>query len=152
MRVVLQRVSRAKITVDSEIIGQIGVGLLCFAGFNATDDETSLRAMAQKIVNLRIFEDANEKMNLSLIDLNASILVVSQFTLYADCRKGRRPSFIEAAPPATAQKLYENFVTIMRSLVPKVETGQFQAMMDVELVNDGPVTIIIDSDDLPKTS
>ncbi len=150
MRVVLQRVSHARVIVGESVTGSIDAGLLCLAGFSADDDEKSMTIMANKIANLRIFEDEEERMNLSLLDLHLPILVVSQFTLYADCRKGRRPSFIQAAPPTMAEQLYESFVTIMRGIVPQVETGQFQAMMDVELVNQGPVTIVLDSENLPR--
>lgn len=147
MRIVLQRVSRASVKVDGQIIGAIDEGLLCLAGFCASDDTKVLSVMAQKVANLRIFQDADKKMNLSLLDRNLPILVVSQFTLYADCRKGRRPSFIEAAPPAMARALNDEFVQLMRGLVSRVETGEFQASMDVELVNDGPVTIVMDTAD-----
>ena len=146
MRAVVQRVSRAKVTVDDEITGEIGGGLLVLLGVAAKDDEKDADYLVEKIVNLRVFEDADDKMNLSLLDIKGEILVVSQFTLYGDTRRGRRPSFIDAAPPAQANQLYRYFVERSRQHVPKVATGRFQAMMDVELVNDGPVTIMLDSE------
>ena len=146
MRAVVQRVSRAKVTVDGEITGEIGRGLLVLLGVAATDDEKGADYLVERIVNLRIFEDSDDKMNLSLIDTKGAMLVVSQFTLYGDTRRGRRPSFIDAAPPAQANQLYRYFVERSRQHVPKVATGRFQAMMDVELVNDGPVTIMLDSE------
>lgn len=146
MRAILQRVSRAKVTVDGEITGEIGKGILVLLGISQTDSEKEAVYLLDKTLNLRIFEDAEDKMNLSLIDVKGELLVVSQFTLYGDVRKGRRPSFIEAAAPQKANELYEFFVEEARKRVGKIETGKFQAMMDVELVNDGPVTILIDSD------
>ena len=146
MRAVVQRVSRAKVTVDGEITGEIGNGLLVLLGVSKNDAETDADYLVEKIVNLRIFEDADDKMNLSLMDVKGSMLVVSQFTLYGDTRRGRRPSFIDAAPPADANRLYEYFVEKARELIEQVATGRFQAMMDVELVNDGPVTIMLDSE------
>ena len=145
MRIVLQRVSRAKVTVCGEIVGEIGKGILVLLGVSNSDSEKDAIYLLEKTVNLRIFEDLDEKMNLSLHDVKGELLVVSQFTLYGDTRKGRRPSFIEAAPPEKANQLYEFFVAEARKQISKVETGKFQAMMDVELVNDGPVTILIDS-------
>jgi len=146
MRAVVQRVSRAKVTVDGDITGEIGRGLLIFLGVSKNDAETDADYLVEKIVNLRIFEDAVDKMNLSLIDTEGSMLVVSQFTLYGDTRRGRRPSFIDAAPRADANRLYEYFVEKARERIEHVATGRFQAMMDVELVNEGPVTIMIDSE------
>jgi D-tyrosyl-tRNA(Tyr) deacylase len=146
MRAVVQRVSRARVTVGDEITGEIGNGLLVLLGVSSTDTEEDVAYLVEKIVNLRIFEDADEKMTLSLLDTKGELLVVSQFTLYGDTRRGRRPSFIEAAPPYRANELYEHFVGKARLEILKVETGRFQAMMDVELVNDGPVTIILDSE------
>ena len=146
MRAVVQRVSQAKVTVDSEIVGEIGAGILVLLGVSIKDTEKDAEYLVEKILNLRIFEDENDKMNLSLLDAAGDLLVVSQFTLYGDTRRGRRPSYIEAAPPERANALYECFVTKARMRVSKVETGRFQAMMDVELVNDGPVTIILDSE------
>jgi len=148
MRSVIQRVSRAKVTVDGEITGEIGKGILVLLGVANEDSEKEADYLLEKIVNLRIFEDADGKMNLSLTDIGGDLLVVSQFTLYGDVRKGRRPSFIKAAPPEKANALYEFFVAEARKHIAKVETGRFQAMMDVELVNDGPVTILLDSDKL----
>jgi D-aminoacyl-tRNA deacylase len=146
MRAVVQRVSRAKVTVDGDVIGEIGRGCLVFLGVTAKDGEADADYLVEKIINLRIFEDVKDKMNLSLLDVEGGILVVSQFTLYGDTRRGRRPSFIDAAPPEQANKLYEYFVEGARRLVKRVETGRFQAMMDVELVNNGPVTIMLDSE------
>lgn len=145
MRAVIQRVSRAKVTVDGEITGQIGIGILVLLGVGREDTETEAAYLLEKTLNLRIFEDAEGKMNLSLLDVRGDLLVVSQFTLYGDARKGRRPSFIEAALPEKAENLYNFFVSRARKQISKVETGRFQAMMDVELVNDGPVTILLDS-------
>ncbi len=145
MRAVVQRVSRAKVTVDGEITGEIGKGILVLLGVSRTDSEKEVLYLLEKTLNLRIFEDADGKMNLSLLDIEGELLVVSQFTLYGDARKGRRPSFIEAAAPVEANRLYEFFVLEARKQISKVGTGRFQAMMDVELVNDGPVTIMLDS-------
>ena len=145
MRAVVQRVTQGAVTVENETIGKIERGLVILVGVTHTDDGASASFLAQKIANLRIFEDADGKMNLSLLDVSGEMLVVSQFTLYGDARKGRRPSFIKAAPPQKANALYEFFVAEARKQIAKVETGRFQAMMDVELVNDGPVTILLDS-------
>ena len=146
MRAVIQRVSRARVTVEGEVTGEIGAGLLVLLGVSANDAEKEAEYLAEKILNLRIFEDDDKKMNLSLLDVAGELLVVSQFTLYGDTRRGRRPSDIEAAPPEKANELYEHFGEVARKHVAKVETGRFRAMMDVELVNDGPVTIILDSE------
>ena len=146
MRAVVQRVSRASVTVDSEVIAEIARGLLVLLGVAEKDTTADADYLVEKILNLRIFEDADDKMNLSLLDINGEMLVVSQFTLYGDTRRGRRPSFIDAARPEKANELYEYFVARAQEQLPKVETGRFQAMMDVELVNDGPVTIILDSE------
>jgi len=146
VRAVVQRVSRAKVTVDDEVTGEIGRGLLVLLGVAESDIRADAEYLADKIIDLRIFEDADDRMNLSLADIAGEILVVSQFTLYGDTRRGRRPSFIKAAPPERANELYEYFVERAKTRIDKVETGRFQAMMDVELVNDGPVTIILDSE------
>jgi len=145
MKIVLQRVSGASVTVDGAEVGSIDKGLLLLVGMAAGDDDSIMRAMASKVVNLRIFEDANEKMNLSVLDIGGSVLAVSQFTLFADCRKGRRPSFIGAAPAEEARSSFERFVEKLRQTGVPVETGVFQAMMDVQLNNWGPVTIVLDS-------
>ncbi len=145
MRVVLQRVSRARVVVGERVTGEIGRGFLLLVGFRADDAEEALRWMADKLVSLRLFSDAEEKMNLGLEDVGGGLLVVSQFTLYGDTRKGRRPSFIDAAPPSIAIPLYEQFVALLRERAPgTVATGEFGAMMDVELVNDGPVTLVLE--------
>ena len=146
MRAVVQRVSRASVTVGSEITGEIGKGLLVLLGVSVRDTEKDAAYLADKVLNLRIFEDAEEKMNLSLLDIKGELLVVSQFTLYGDVTRGRRPSFIDAAPPERANHLYEVFVAEAGKQIDGVQTGRFQAMMDVELVNDGPVTILLDSE------
>ena len=146
MRAVIQRVSRAKVTVDGEITGEIGRGILVLLGVSRADSEKEASYLLEKTLNLRIFDDAEGKMNLSLLDIGGELLVVSQFTLYADARKGRRPSYIAAAAPDKANRLYEFFVAEARKQISNVGTGRFQAMMDVELVNDGPVTILLDSD------
>jgi D-aminoacyl-tRNA deacylase len=145
MRVVVQRSKQAKVTVDSEITGQISKGLVLLVGVTHEDKEADAVFLADKIVNLRIFEDGEGKMNLSLLDVGGEILSVSQFTLYGDCRKGRRPNFMEAARPEQANQLYERFNSLLREKDIKVETGIFGAMMDVELINDGPVTLIVES-------
>jgi D-aminoacyl-tRNA deacylase len=147
MRAVLQRVSSASVTVDGVITGSIGKGLLVLLGVASGDDESTSAEMVDKIVGLRIFNDDAGKMNLSLQDIDGEMLVVSQFTLYADTSRGRRPSFLSAADPSAARSLYEHFVSAARESVPTVETGVFGAMMQVELINDGPVTIILDSND-----
>ena len=141
MRAVLQRVSRARVTVEGEIVGEIGKGILVLLGVSREDTEKEAVYLLEKMLNLRIFEDAEGKMNLSLLDIKGALLVVSQFTLYGDARKGRRPSFIDAARPERAIPLYERFITLLSDGGLHVETGEFGAMMDVELVNDGPVTL-----------
>ena len=146
MRAVIQRVTRASVTVDGRVAGEIGAGLLVLLGVGRADNPESAAYLAEKISNLRIFSDEAGKMNLSLLDIGASALVVSQFTLYGATRGGRRPSYIQAAPPEEASRLYEEFVRSMRSLGVTVETGVFQAHMQVELLNDGPVTILLDSE------
>ncbi len=145
MRVVLQRVSRGQVRVDGHTVGQIGHGYVLLVGFTHDDGEASMVWMADKIVGLRLFRDPDDKMNLSLDDVDGSLLVVSQFTLYGDTRKGRRPSFVDAAGPDLAVPLYERFLALLRERVPgRVESGEFGAMMDVELVNDGPVTLVLE--------
>lgn len=146
MRIVVQRVSRAKVTVRGEVSGEVGSGLMVLLGVGKEDSPATAAVMAEKVANLRIFEDEAGKMNRSLLDVKGGALVVSQFTLYGDARGQRRPSFISAAPPELAKKLYEEFCKTMRGLGITVGTGIFQAMMSVELVNEGPVTILIDSD------
>ncbi len=146
MRAVVQRVARAKVTVGSEVTGEIGPGVLLLLGVSGKDTETDALYLLDKTLNLRIFDDADDKMNLSLLDTGGGLLVVSKFTLYGDVRKGRRPSYIDAARPEDANRLYEFFVAEAKKRISKVTTGRFQAMMDVELVNDGPVTILIDSE------
>lgn len=148
MKVILQRVREASVTVDGQITGQIGEGLLVLGGIAADDTTETLRAMATRILNLRIFEDDAGKMNLSLLDRGGSILAVSQFTLFADCRKGRRPNFLGAAPPDRARQMFDQFVDVLREHTLNVHTGVFQAMMEVRLLNWGPVTISLDSKEL----
>jgi D-tyrosyl-tRNA(Tyr) deacylase len=145
MRAVIQRVKRAKVTVAGEITGEIDTGLLVLLGVGRGDDEAAADYLATKTVGLRVFEDREGKMNLSVQDAGGAVLVVSQFTLYGDVRKGKRPSFDEAARPELARALYEYFVGKIREAGVRCETGRFQEMMDVELVNDGPVTILVDS-------
>ena len=146
MRAVVQRVSRAKVAVEGKVTGEIPAGLLILLGVGKEDTEAVAASLAEKLANLRIFEDAAGKMNLSLLETKGSALVVSQFTLYGDARGQRRPSFISAAPPDLAKKLYEHFCAALERLGVTVATGIFQAMMSVELVNEGPVTILVDSD------
>jgi D-aminoacyl-tRNA deacylase len=148
MRAVVQRVSRCRVQVDGEVVGEIGHGLLVLLGIGKTDNENSADYLVEKILSLRIFEDDLEKMNFSIQDKAGEILVVSQFTLFGDVRRGRRPSFDGAARPEEANHLYEYFVTKVREAGIQCETGRFQAMMDVELVNQGPVTILLDSEKL----
>ena len=145
MRIVIQRVNQARVTVDGAVTGEIARGLLVFLGISADDSEKEADYLLDKVLGLRIFSDANGKMNRSLLDTGGELLIVSQFTLYADCRKGRRPSFDRAAPPEEARALYAYFVEAARRAPVRVETGVFQASMQVELINDGPVTVIIDS-------
>ena len=145
MRAVLQRVSRAKVTVAGEVVGEISRGLVVLLGVEQGDTEADAQQLADKTIQLRIFDDAAGKMNLAVTDVGGGVLVVSQFTLLGDCRKGRRPSFIAAAPPEIAERLYETFVAAIGVQGVPVATGRFRAMMDVELVNDGPVTLILES-------
>ncbi|HXA84291.1 MAG TPA: D-aminoacyl-tRNA deacylase [Candidatus Dormibacteraeota bacterium] len=148
MRAVVQRVSHCRVTVEGNVFGEIGAGLLVLLGVSRTDTEAAADYLVEKIVGLRIFEDAEGKMNLSVQDAGGSVLVVSQFTLYGDVRRGKRPSFDVAARPEEAKRLYEYFVDKIRAAGLRCETGQFQAMMEVELVNSGPVTILLDSEKL----
>jgi D-aminoacyl-tRNA deacylase len=145
MRAVVQRVSRARVTIDGQITGEIGRGLLVLLGVGAGDTRADADYLADKVIGLRIFEDAGGKMNLSVKEVGGAILAVSQFTLYGDVRRGKRPSFDAAAPPQPARELYEYFVEKIRSVGLRCETGRFQEMMQVELVNEGPVTILLDS-------
>jgi D-aminoacyl-tRNA deacylase len=145
MRAVIQRVRQAKVIVASEVIGEIASGWLVLLGIAPDDSRKQIDWLAEKIANLRAFDDSDGKMNLSVQDVNGSVLVVSQFTLYGDCQKGRRPGFTGAAPPAVAEPLYESFVTALKLLGVPVATGKFGADMQVELVNDGPVTFVIDA-------
>ena len=145
MRAVVQRVSRAKVTVNGEVAGEIGLGLLVLLGVGAGDSRTDADYLADKIVGLRIFEDSGGKMNLAVAEIEGAVLAVSQFTLYGDVRRGKRPSFDGAAAPQGARELYEYFVNKVRAAGLRCETGRFQEMMRVELVNEGPVTILLDS-------
>jgi D-tyrosyl-tRNA(Tyr) deacylase len=145
MRAVVQRVRHARVLVGEEVVGEIGSGLLVLLGVTHQDTAQNARWLAEKIASLRIFEDADGKMNLGLIEIQGAVLVVSQFTLYGDCRKGRRPSFIDAAPPEVAIPQYEAFILALRAEGIATATGRFGAMMQVELVNDGPVTLLVES-------
>ncbi len=150
MRAVIQRVSRAEVRVEGQVLGRIGRGLLVLVGFATGDTPESGRAMAEKIVNLRVFDNEQGKMDRSILEMGGGLLVVSQFTLYGDCRKGRRPSYSMAASPESARPLYKAFLAALRDLVRarnvSLSEGQFQAMMEVESVNDGPVTLLLDSE------
>jgi D-tyrosyl-tRNA(Tyr) deacylase len=146
MRVVIQRVSRARVVVDGKVAGEIASGVLMLVGVGRGDTEATAVAMVKRVLNLRIFNDAQGKMNLSLLDTGGALLAVSQFTLYGDARGQRRPSFLQAAPPEQGKALYEEFVRVARECGVRVETGIFQAHMEVELTNDGPVTILLDSE------
>lgn len=145
MRAVLQRVSRARVVVEGKAVGEIGAGLLVLLGVGKGDDSKIAAQLAEKTAQLRIFNDEQGKMNLSLLDTGGAALVVSQFTLYGDTSKGRRPAFVDAAPSAEAKQLYEEYASCLQAAGVRVETGVFQAHMEVELVNDGPVTILLDS-------
>lgn len=145
MRAVVQRVKMAKVVVGGEVIGEIGSGLLVFLGVGEGDQSKDADYLASKVANLRIFSDSNDKMNVSLLEKGGEAFVVSQFTLWGDCRKGRRPSFVRAAGPALANGLYQEFIDFLRGKGIKVVEGRFQEMMDVHLVNDGPVTMLLDS-------
>lgn len=148
MRAVIQRVSEASVTVDGQVVGAIGQGLLVLLGVGHGDSEQTAEKLWSKLARLRIFEDEAGKTNLSLADVGGQLLVVSQFTLYASCKKGNRPSFTDAAAPDEAERLYEHFVSLARRDVPRVNTGVFGAMMDVSLVNRGPFTLCLDTDNL----
>ena len=148
MKIVLQRVKKASVEVEGKTVGAIEHGLLVFIGFSSQDTESIAHKMIQKICALRIFNDENGKMNLSIRDVEGGILAVSQFTLYGDCKKGRRPSFVNAEKPAQARYKYDNFLIELQKQYPKVASGEFGADMDVSLINDGPVTMILDSDAL----
>lgn len=145
MRAVVQRASRARVTVDAKVAGEIGSGMLVFLGVGREDGEKDAEFLAEKITNLRIFPDAERKMNLSLLDAGGAMLVVSQFTLQGDCRKGRRPAFTAAAPPEKAEPLYERFIARVEERGAPVASGRFGAVMEVEIVNDGPVTLLLDT-------
>ena len=145
MRAVVQRVSRAQVSVGEEVVGKIDAGLLVMLGVSKDDSSVDAEYLATKVVGLRIFEDENGKMNRSVVEMGGAVLAVSQFTLYGDVRKGKRPSFDDVAPPQVANQLYEDFVQKVRDAGVRCETGRFQSMMQVELVNDGPVTILLDS-------
>ncbi|MCY3740767.1 MAG: D-aminoacyl-tRNA deacylase [Candidatus Poribacteria bacterium] len=145
MRAVVQRVKSASVRVDGKLVSEIEAGVLVFLGVAHDDTKTELEYIANKVANLRIFEDEDGKMNRSLLETGGAALVVSQFTLYGDCRKGRRPSFINAARPEVANTLYEQFITLLKQQNIPTQGGTFQAMMDVQLINDGPVTILLDS-------
>ena len=145
MRIVLQRVSSGSVSIDGAKVGEIGPGLVLLVGFTQGDGEEALGWMAEKVLGLRVFNDQDGKMNLSLVEVGGDVLVVSQFTLYGDTRKGRRPSFVQAAPPEQAIPLYERFLALLREKAPgKVESGEFGAMMDVSIVNAGPVTLVVE--------
>jgi D-tyrosyl-tRNA(Tyr) deacylase len=146
MRAVVQRVSRAEVRVEGRVVGAIGRGLLVLVGIAREDTAETGKVLAEKIAHLRVFDDEQGRMNRSLLETGGAALCVSQFTLYGDCRKGRRPSYDRAASPEAAQALYESFVVSLRALGVQVETGEFRALMDVELVNDGPVTLLLDSE------
>ncbi len=148
MRLVVQRVRNASVDVEGKSVGEIGVGFVVLAGVARDDTETDVNFLADKVAHLRVFEDEERKMNRSILELGGALLVISQFTLLADCRKGRRPSFIDAAPPEMAKRYVERFVDRLKGFSLRVETGVFQAMMDVTLCNYGPVTIVLDSKEL----
>lgn len=148
MRAVIQRVSKASVEVDNRTISQINHGMLILLGIKNGDTVKEAQLLAKKTVNLRIFSDQKSKMNLSLIDMDGQVIVVSQFTLYGNCKKGRRPSFIEAASPEEADSLYQHFIQCLKNEGISVQTGRFQALMQVTIINDGPVTLILDSDEL----
>lgn len=144
MKALIQRVKRASVSIEGKLYSSISSGLLVFLGVEKDDEKVNAEKLAQKVINLRVFEDENDKMNLSLKDVKGEMLVVSQFTLCGDCKKGTRPSFDKAAPPDRANQLYEEFVNNIKNSGLKVETGKFRAMMDVALINDGPVTFMLE--------
>ncbi|MFZ5351397.1 MAG: D-aminoacyl-tRNA deacylase [Bacillota bacterium] len=146
MRAVVQRVSSGSVEVEGKVVGSIDAGFVVLLGVSEKDSMEDVKYMVDKVLNLRIFEDEDEKLNLSLLDVRGELLVVSQFTLYGDCRKGRRPNFMSAAKPEKADELYKEFVNMSRAMGIKTETGVFQANMKVNIVNDGPVTVIVDSE------
>lgn len=152
MKAVVQRVKKARVKINGKMVGEIKKGLLVFLGVKPDDTEKDVGFLADKILNLRIFQDKQDKMNLSLLDIKGEVLIVSQFTLYGDCSKGRRPSFVGAAPPEMAEKLYEQFIEQIKKSGLKTQTGKFGAMMDVELVNDGPVTLTLETAILTRRS
>ena len=152
MKACIQRVSRAKVTIAGRVCTEIGKGMLVLLGVAAGDEDSDARQLADKIAGLRIFEDQQQKMNLALADVGGAMLVVSQFTLLGDCRKGRRPSFDSAAPPALAEKLYQQFIACVRAHGLSVATGRFREHMQVELTNDGPVTLLLDTRSLSQKS
>lgn len=145
MRIVIQRVKEAEVTVEGKSVGKIGKGVLVLFGVHKDDTPQNTLWLAQKLIHLRLFSDAQDKMNLSLLDVHGEVLIVSQFTLYGNCTEGRRPDFTQSAPGAVARPLYEKFIEEVKKHVPKVETGSFGARMEVSLVNDGPITFIIDT-------
>jgi D-tyrosyl-tRNA(Tyr) deacylase len=145
VRAVVQRVTKGRVTVEGETVGEIGTGFVVLLGIGKDDTKADVQYLAEKVVNLRVFEDKEGKMNLSLRDVGGDILAISQFTLFGDCRKGRRPSFTAAAPPVEARVLYEEFVRQVAGYGIRVATGKFQALMQVEIHNDGPVTLLLDS-------
>lgn len=148
MRVVLQRVSKAKVDINNETVGKIDKGIVALVAVNDTDNIDTFKYMCDKIINIRIFEDSEDKLNLSIKDLDLELLIVPNFTVYADARKGRRPSFVGGAKPDIAEKIFNDFIAYTKENYKKVETGVFRANMQVELINDGPITILLDSDKL----
>ena len=148
MRVVLQRVSKAKVDINNETVGKIDKGIVALVAVNDTDNIDTFKYMCDKIINIRIFEDSEDKLNLSIKDLDLELLIVPNFTVYADARKGRRPSFVGGAKPDLAEKIFNDFIAYVKENYEKVETGVFRANMQVELINDGPITILLDSDKL----
>lgn len=148
MRAVLQRVLKATVNINNEVFSSIGQGVLILVGIDKSDNEDTFKYMFEKIINLRIFEDENEKLNLSLKDLDLQIMIVPNFTIYADARKGRRPSFVGGASPEEAEDIFEKFISYAKANYNKVEAGKFRADMQIELINNGPITILLDSDKL----